>query len=147
MELTFSATATWSGSGRRGEGRMRVSAHEILVSAPEQMGGKGTGTSPEELLLAAVCSCYSATLFRVLERHSLPIKELRVRAEGLVSDYPGAPRFARIVVHPVVLGGDTRHLSQYQEHAEEARDRCFIGQAIRGNVSYEVGQVSCETEV
>lgn len=144
MELTFSAAATWSGSGRLGEGTLRVSAHEILFSAPHEMGGKGTGTSPEELLLAAVCSCYSATLFRLLERRALPVTDLRVRAEGFVSDYPSAPRFARIVVHPTVLGGDTRHLIQYREQAEAARNLCFIGRTVQGNVAYEVGQVACE---
>ncbi len=64
----------------------------VRCSAPSTMGGKGVGTSPEELLLATVTSCYSGTLFRVLGRQGLPVDHVRIDATGVVAGYPLQPR-------------------------------------------------------
>lgn len=141
MPLEFSTVIEWAGSGREGGGVVRTGGQELSYSAPESMGGRGVGTSPEELLLAAVTSCYSATLYRLLERSGLPVRRLSVTARGYVEDYPQAARFARIVVHPKVAGGDAARLADYQREALHARDACFIGKTIRGNVAYDVGEV------
>lgn len=71
-DLNFAVGAVWEGSGRAGSGTLFLSGHAVRYSAPETMGGRGEGTSPEELLLAAVASCYSGTLHRVIERAGLP---------------------------------------------------------------------------
>ncbi len=141
MSLEFSVNVEWSGSGRDGEGAVRTGGQRVAYAAPASMGGKGTGSSPEELLLAAVGSCYSATLFRVLERRGLPVGEVAVDVSGFVEDYPAAARFAQILVQPTIVGGDAALLERYGEEARRARDLCFIGKAVRNNVAYEVGEV------
>ena len=70
------------------------------------MGGRGVGTNPEELLVCAVSSCNTATLFAALRRAQLPIESLTVRASGTVTGFPAATRFTWIVVTPTVIGGD-----------------------------------------
>ncbi len=141
MSLQFSVGVEWSGSGRQGAGAVSTGGQRLEYSAPESMGGMGAGSSPEELLLAAVSSCYSATLFRILERRNLPALRLEVTACGYIEDYPQAAHFARIVVHPTVLGADADRLAEYQDEAVHARDACFIGRVLRGNVTYDVGEV------
>ena len=77
-----------------------------MFSAPSSMGGRGVGTSPEELLVSAVASCYAGTLFHLLAQDGLPAEQVRVRATGVVTDYPGsAARFSQIVVQPTIRGG------------------------------------------
>lgn len=139
--LSFATKLKWHGTGRDGEGTVKLAEAQVSYSAPESMGGKGTGTSPEELLIAAVSTCYSGTLFGILRKLELPAEEVIIRAEGMVTGYPMQSKFARLCVHPTVHGGDPEHAAEYQRVAEVARDKCFIGKTIAGNVSYEVGDV------
>jgi osmotically inducible protein OsmC len=111
----------------------------LELSGPKSMGGRGVGTNPEELLVCAVSSCYTATLFAVLRRARLPVDSLAVGASGTVTGFPGNTRFARIVVSPTILGGDVARREEYETAAGIAHDRCFIGHALAPEVVYEVG--------
>ena len=99
------------------------------------MGGRGVGTNPEELLVCAVSSCFTATLFGVLRRAQLPVDSLAVAASGTVTGFPGHARFARIVVSPTILGGDVERHAEYETAAEIAHDRCFIGRTLAPEVA------------
>lgn len=105
-DVRFEIELRWSGTGRAGAGQILTDDLELELSAPESMGGRGVGTNPEELLVSAVSSCYTATLFGVLDRAKLPVDSLVVEASGTVTGLPGRPRFAGIVVTPTILGGD-----------------------------------------
>lgn len=141
-ELAFSVDLKWQGTGREGEGTAQMSEERVHYSAPASMGGKGVGTSPEELLLAAVASCYSGTLFGVLRQEGLPVETISVRAEGSVTGYPVRSKFAVLRVNPTIHGGESGQMENYRRLAHIARDKCFIGKTIIGNVAYEVGYVS-----
>ena len=141
-ELPFQVELDWSGSGREGAGRIVANDLELELSTPAAMGGRGVGTNPEELLVCAVASCFSATLFGVLRRAGLPVRSLNVDARGTVGDYPERARFKQIVVSPTIIDGDPARLHDYEQAAAEAHDRCFIGRTIAGNVDYQVGWVA-----
>ncbi|WP_052012291.1 OsmC family protein [Alicyclobacillus hesperidum] len=140
-DLQFSTHLKWRGTGRDGEGVVTLAEDGVVYSAPASMGGKGVGTSPEELLIAAVASCYSGTLFRLLKKAGLPVEQLEITAEGEVTDYPTQAKFSRLRVSPVIFGADRSRFEEYARVATQARDHCFIGKAIAGNVSYDVGKV------
>jgi len=140
-DLSFTTGLKWQGTGRTGEGMVKLAEAQVSYSAPAVMGGKGAGTSPEELLIAAVSTCYSGTLFAVLRKDGLPVDEVLIQAEGTVSGYPMQAKFARLCVHPTIRGGDPTQVVEYQRAAETARDKCFIGKTIVGNVAYDVGDV------
>ena len=142
MELIFEISAQWTGTGRQGEGVMALSAGSVPYSAPANMGGKGVGTSPEELLLAAVTSCYSGTLMRVLQQAKLPGVAVEIKTEGQVTEYPEHARFSRITVHPTIRDGDAARQMEYEEACQVARDRCFIGRTVRDYLEYAVGNVT-----
>lgn len=141
-ELPFQVELDWSGSGREGAGRIVTDDLELELSTPAAMGGRGVGTNPEELLVSAVASCYSATLFGVLRRAGLPAMSLTVDARGTVSGYPGRARFARIVVSPTIVGGDPARVPEYERAAGDAHASCFIGHTLADSVEYEVGGVA-----
>jgi peroxiredoxin-like protein len=140
-DLRFDIELSWSGSGREGAGRIVTDDLELEYSVPGSMGGRDVGSNPEELLVCAVASCYSATLLGVLRRERLPAEEVRVSATGTVSGYPAEGRFAGLTVSPTVVGGDAERTSEYERAAEKAHERCFIGRTIAGNVDYRVGLV------
>lgn len=141
-DLQFEVFLQWKGTGQEGEGKLTAGDDSFIYSSPANMGGKGVGMSPEDLLISAVSSCYSGTLFALLEKKGLPVENVSVRAEGHVNDYPLRSHFAQITVHPHIIGGDLDKEIDYIEAASSARDKCFIGKTIQGNVAYEVGDVS-----
>ena len=141
-ELTFKSRVTWRGRERAGAGIVTLGREEVVFSAPSSMGGRGVGTSPEELLVSAVASCYAGTLFHLLAQDGLPAEQVRVRATGVVTDYPGsAARFSQIVVQPTIRGGVPQRAPEYTACAHMAHEHCFIGKALRDDISYEVGEV------
>lgn len=143
-DLNFSIKAEWSGTGRNGEGVIHTGGQEIPYAAPDTMGGKGVGTSPEELLLSAVTSCYSSTLFALLKKEGMAVEKVTIETEGIVTDYPLKTKFAVLRVNPTVHGGDSVLAAKYEQMAIKARDKCFIGKSIRGNIEYEVGAVTVQ---
>lgn len=142
-DLTFEIASEWFGVGKDGSGRLISDGRSYDFSVPTQMGGQGAGTNPEELLTFAVCSCYTSTLFALLAKARLRADKLSVAARGKVADYPGEhARFAELHVSPTVHGGEIGRMEEYVRLACKARDRCFIGRTLRGNVSYEVDEVT-----
>lgn len=142
-DIDFQVNLEWSGTGRDGEGRARFPEHNIHVTyaGPGAMGGKGSGPSPEEFLMAAVSTCYSSTLFGLLRKQGLQVDRLSIRVEGQVTGYPMTAKFALIRVHPEIYGGNPDRVAEYVRVAKEAREKCFIGKTIAGNVEYQVGNV------
>ncbi|NIK11497.1 OsmC family protein [Alkalibacillus almallahensis] len=140
-ELSFETTLSWSGADENGEGTLNIGEESVVVSGPENMGGKGVGASPEELLVSAIATCYSETLSSLLTNEGLTFQTLAIQAEGIVSELPKDSSFKRITIHPTIIGADEERYNTYKEIASDARDKCFVGQAIKGNMEYLVGNV------
>jgi peroxiredoxin-like protein len=140
-DLSFDVELMWSETEGKGAGEIKTDDLVLELSGPKSMGGRGVGTNPEELLVCAVSSCFTATLFGVLSRAQLPVDSLAVGASGTVTGFPGHSRFARIVVSPTIMGGDAERQREYETAAEIAHERCFIGRTLAPEVAYEVGPV------
>lgn len=142
-DVHFTIDAVVNGTGRELEGMIFAGDEKIRYSAPESMGGKGTGANPETLLISAVTACYSLTLLYLLRKNRLAVSELAVKTEGIVDGHPQKHRYAKIIVNPTIYGGDGSQLKEYRAVATEAHDKCFIGQTVaKGLVAYEVGEVA-----
>jgi peroxiredoxin-like protein len=146
-DVSFDIELAWWGAGREGIGAIQGDDLTFEFSGPESMGGRGSGSNPEELLVCAVSSCYAATLSAVLVRAELPVAWLSVSATGTVTGFPGHARMARIVVSPLVLGGDSSRDAEYEVAAGLAHDRCLIGHALASEVTYEVASVRVRPNV
>jgi peroxiredoxin-like protein len=140
-DLSFDVELSWSATGRQGAGQIQTDDLALELSGTRSIGGRGVGTNPEELLVCAVSSCYTTTLFAGLRRAQLPVESLAVAASGTVTGFPAATRFARIVVTPTIIGGDIARHPEHQAAASLAHDRCFIGHTLAPEVAYEVGSV------
>jgi peroxiredoxin-like protein len=145
-ELNFTSKLTWSG-GRLSRGLVEAGGEVFGFSVPASMGGLGAGTNPEELLLSAVGSCYTATLAATLEAAQLPAASMEVRVDGRVSDYPGrGARVATITVSPTFVGVEPGRSAGYESAAAKARERCFVGRHLDAQVDYRVGAVTFAEE-
>jgi peroxiredoxin-like protein len=144
-ELSFTSKLTWSGG--RHAGVVETGSQSLQFSVPASMGGVGEGTSPEELLLSAVGSCYTATLAGLTRARQLPASSIEVRVEGTVSDYPGpTARISTITVNPTFVGIESGREKDYESAAMTARERCFIGKHLAPQVSYRVDEVDFAEE-
>jgi osmotically inducible protein OsmC len=138
-ELQFDVDLEWRADQKFGE--ITVGDARTPVSEPRVMGGTGTGMSPEDLFVAATASSYCVTLAEMLRAVGLPQTSLAIHAEGLVANGAGAERFTTVTVRPMIQGADIARREGYTKAAVAARNNCFIGRSIRGNIAYVDGEV------
>lgn len=136
----FGVDLVWRADQRAGE--IAVGETRTPVSRPRVQGGTGAGMGPEDLFVAAAASSYGATLAEMLRAAGLPQSSLAIHAEGLVAGEPGAVKFTSVTVRPTMHGADAAHRQAYEKAAIAARNYCFIGRSIRGNIAYLVGAVA-----
>ena len=138
------------GGGWRGEGRVVCGNLNVAVSVPEEFGGAGVGTNPEEMLLGAAANCYLINLAKMLEDRELPVADLSLSTEGVfIARWDPQLRKTALscenIIHRpriTLLAGAT---GEQEEAATEAAHRadkaCMVTRALRGNVEVAVEQV------
>ena len=137
--LQFDIDLEWRADQRFGE--ITAGEARARVSETRMMGGTGKGMSPEHLFVAATASSYCVTLAEMLRAVGLPQSALSIHAEGLVASDAAAERFTTVIVRPTIQGADLARRDAYAKAAIAARNNCFIGRSIRGNIAYVVGEV------
>lgn len=134
MTPTYTATATaWGRDGRAisSDGRL-----DLMLAMPEEMGGTGEGTNPEQLLAAGWAACFGTTLELVARSQGLDATEVAVTAEvSLVPNGRGGFELAAVirVELPMHLQGETG-----RSLIEAAHRHCPYSNATRGNISVDV---------
>ena len=135
----FKMDLKWN-NGRNGSGVLQASKLKTEISIPQEMGGAGVGTNPDEMLLGAAATCYLITFATLLENANIQIEDLTLEAAGIVDVTNGVFTYEKIVYYPSVLVGD---LSERKEErilkiAKKAEQTCMISKALKGNVSIEI---------
>ncbi|RKD25554.1 hypothetical protein BEP19_01010 [Ammoniphilus oxalaticus] len=135
----FNLEANWSG-GRDGAGKISSGKLQAPISAPAELGGPGTGTNPEELLLGAASTCYLITLGIVLTNRKLPVEDITLASECIL-DGEGGLKFEKIIHRPtIILGKDATEedIETAKKGAERAESACMISKTLEGNVEVTV---------
>lgn len=131
------AEATWKGDLSRGSGRFRSGALEASYSFASRFES-GEGSNPEQLIGAALASCFAMALSHGLaEAGHTPSA---VRASALVQLDPEASAITRIElsVEGEVPGVDA---DGFRSQAEEAKANCPVSKALAG-VEIELAEAS-----
>ena len=121
-------------------GYAALSAPEGLTlpaAPPLDFDGPGDAWSPEQLLLAAVETCFLFTLRAVAEASRLKFLSLDLRAEGTVDRQDGAVRFTEIVLRPRLTlppGEDPRRAVRVLEKSERA---CLVSASLATPIRLE----------
>ncbi len=143
-EYSFRVEGTWSG-GEDGHGTIQCAAGRVEFGIPAELGGAGGRSSPEEMLLNAVASCYCITYGLLAERRKLPFERVEIEATGSVVRQPGGTlKFVSMLLKPRILlkGAGESQIRTAEDFAHKAEQYCLISSAIRGNV-----EISLEPEV
>ncbi|KUP23400.1 OsmC family protein [Paenibacillus sp. DMB5] len=139
MKHPFHLKAVWNG-GRNSEGHIDAGGLKTVISIPQEMGGPGTGTNPDEMLLGAAATCYLITLAAMLERSGITPQELTLESEATVDVTNNVFTYERITHKPrIVLRADVTEaeLAKTDRLAHKAEQSCMISRAVAGNVTIE----------
>jgi organic hydroperoxide reductase OsmC/OhrA len=98
---SYKAAAHWT-NHKRGIVEGEAIPRTINFAAPPEFGGEPGLWTPEHLLLAAVSTCYVATLRAVAEASKLEFEGIEVPVEGKIEKLDGGFKFTRITLRPVV---------------------------------------------
>jgi putative redox protein len=130
MSETFEASVTVKESGNGNIGQIVTIGHHIMgADEPEKLGGRDTGPSPYEYLLAALGSCTSMTIRLYANRRSLPLEHISValRHDKVPGETggPSADRFERVITLTGALTEEQR--AKLLEIAE----KCPVSQTLQ----------------
>lgn len=136
----FHLQASWPG-GRNSSGYIDAGELKTKISIPPEMDGPGIGTNPDEMLLGAAATCYLITLAAMIERASLPLKEISLASEGVVEFKHGVSTYQKIIHQPYISLDSTATDANYKKLSElvkKADESCMISRALKGNVAVEL---------
>lgn len=141
MGIVSFAETTWSGDLESGSGMINYLSSGAFTRLPVTWASRTVShdgkTSPEELLAAAHASCFSMAYSARLGKNGTPPQRLDVRAEISFEKGDAGWKVARshLIVKVQAEGLDPAKLV---ELAEDAKEKCPISQAIKGNVEISI---------
>jgi peroxiredoxin-like protein len=110
---------------------------DLPTAAPVEFDGPGDAWSPEQLLLAAVESCFLLTFRAVARASGVEFVSMSVEAEGFVDKVEARPRFTEIVLRPrltLPAGADWVRVQRVLDKAERA---CLVSASLATPIRLE----------
>ena len=126
---SYRTTAHWTEHTRgivEAEGIPRT----INFAAPPDFGGEPGLWTPEHLLLAAVSTCYVATLRAGAEASKLQLHSLELTVEGTIEKQEGGFRFTRVLLRPTVTIAKEEDRERMGRLLEKAERACLITRSL-----------------
>ncbi|HEU5065325.1 MAG TPA: OsmC family protein [Gaiellaceae bacterium] len=101
-----------------------------VATPPEFKNGVAGVWSPEDLLVAAVASCYSVTLVAVAERRELPLHSLHVSGTGHLTARDDG-RFGFVAIElTAAIRTDEQVIDAMERAAKHAGRACIVSMAL-----------------
>jgi len=130
------ARTAWNGSLSDGSGQVELSSSKVGtfdVSWPRRTADEAEGvTSPEELVAAALSSCYSMALSGALGRAGGTVQALEVTATAELGPDPAGG--VRIQTIELVVRGEVDGVDEagFVQAAEATKTGCPVSKALTG---------------
>jgi osmotically inducible protein OsmC len=134
MSSMYTAVAT--ASGRDGRAVTSDKKLDVTLARPEEMGGDGAGTNPEQLFAAGYAACFASALNLVAGKKKVDLADAAVTAEVGISPN-GAGGFGLSVTLRVELPDDVS-AETGRELLDAAHQVCPYSNATRGNIPVEL---------
>ncbi len=131
MAVEHSASATWNGDLMSGDGTFSLgsgAARDVGITWRARAEDASAGTSPEELLAAALASCFSMALSHGLAQAGTPPTRLDTQAVAGFQPGQGVTGIA-LTVRGRVDGADE---DAFRQAAETAKTNCPVSKALAG---------------
>jgi Ohr subfamily peroxiredoxin len=131
MDILYTATAHATGDGRNGHATSDDGILDVDLRIPQEMGGPGGATNPEQLFAAGYAACFHSAMKVVASRDKLDVTGTEVSASvGIGMNESGGFGLAvELDVHAPALDHDTALAL-----VERAHQVCPYSNATRGNI-------------
>jgi len=127
------ASAYWEGNLPKGNGqyKLKTSGYEAPVNFTSRFEDNKSASSPEELIGAALASCFSMALSHVLDQAGFTPKKIETVAEVTLSKIDGGFGITEILL---TTKGNVEGIekSKFIEIAEDAKKNCPVSKALTG---------------
>ncbi len=131
-KVLYTAEATVIGARAEGHGRTSDGALEVDLRIPEDMGGPGGGTNPEQLFAVGYASCFESALAVTARRARVEVGEARI--DSKVKLLPTKERGFELAVELDVKLPSIEETSAAVDLVRAAHRVCPYSNAIRGNI-------------
>ena len=110
---------------------------DLTTAPPPEYDGPGDAWSPEQLLLAAVNSCFLFTFRAVAHASRVDFLDVDARAWGSVSKVDGVVRFSEIVVRATVTAAPGGNIDALRRAIDKTASHCLISSSLAVPVRVE----------
>jgi len=122
------------------EGHARLASRgvpDLSTEAPLDFDGPGDAWSPEQLLVAAVESCFLLTFRAVAKASGIEFTSLAVEGEGIVDRANGRLRFTEIILRPRLALPAGVDATRVRRALEKAEHTCLISASLSTPIRLE----------
>jgi Ohr subfamily peroxiredoxin len=130
--VIYTAEAQVTGGRAEGHGRTSDGALEVDLRVPEEMGGSGGGTNPEQLFAVGYAACFESALGAVARRRKLDAGDVAIDAKVML--LPGDDRTYKLAVALAVSLPSVEDPEEAADLVRAAHQVCPYSNATRGNV-------------
>jgi lipoyl-dependent peroxiredoxin len=132
QRIIYTAHAHVTGGRAAGHGRSSDGALEVDLRAPQETGGEGGGTNPEQLFAVGYAACFESALGAVARR--LRLEAADVAIDSSVMLMPTENRGYTLGVSLAVTLPSVDDAAQAVELVKAAHEVCPYSNATRGNI-------------
>jgi len=132
MKVLYNAQAHVTGGRAEGHGRTQDGQLEVDLRLPEELGGQGDGTNPEQLFAVGFAACFEGALGVVARRHGAEVGDVAIDSQ--VKLLPTEERGFKLAVELDVALPSVEDSETARELVAAAHQVCPYSNATRGNV-------------
>jgi lipoyl-dependent peroxiredoxin len=125
------ANATWKKGLKDGTGEVETANGGIksTYSFATRFGDSTDGTTPDELIGAALASCYSMFLSALIDKQGITAEYIKTDAKVHLGEKDGGPHIMKI---ELITEASVPDLSEdeFQKLVKEAKENCPVSKAL-----------------
>lgn len=125
----YRALAWWT-SGQTGLAKADSAPNAIHFSAPPEFGGLDGRWTPEDLLLAALASCFTTTFRAIAGYSKFEYADLQVEVEGTVSKTESGYGFSEIILRPTVTIHEEGNRDWALKLLQKTKGACLVSKTL-----------------
>jgi Ohr subfamily peroxiredoxin len=130
--IIYTAEAHVTGGRAEGHGRTSDGALEVDLRTPEEMGGNGGGTNPEQLFAVGYAACFESALGVAGRRRRQEVGDVAIDSKVML--LPTQDRGFKLAVVLAVTLPSVGDADEAMELVRAAHQVCPYSNATRGNI-------------
>jgi osmotically inducible protein OsmC len=136
MNVIYAAEAHVTGGRDSGHARTSDGTLEVDLRLPEEMGGSGGGTNPEQLFAIGYAACFASALAAVGRRRRQEVGDIAIDSRVML--VPTLERTYRLAVELAVTLPSVTESDEAEALMRGAHEVCPYSNATRGNVDVKL---------